>query len=398
MSAAESAAIVLNVLAFAGAGAFLMFHADERRRSPVDTRLSAIFLLLMALVGVRATRWAVEASFLQRVEEALAAALPLFALALAEGLMRRHAPPLMKRVFLIGSVGVALLALLRPKAVSMEFTVMLGVLVAGGLAATALLLFLRDRRSLSPSENAAISAMGLGLLAALPFVAGDFLYAAGLSPWRAGGIALLLFVYATARLTATGAGGTAVLADIALAVFGAGVAFMTLVALVALVGPPDLVTGGAWLLVIFGIVLVILIVQALRERDTSLGRQELLTALADAPPAPLDAFIDHVLASPMLQRATVLEGAGLHDFDDTRVRAGLDAAPVLTMAEARRMGGAGEPLVALMETHEATHVVVLARTPLRLLVVNMPGLSSGPDVAVQLTLLHRLAMAAERTT
>ena len=302
MSAAESAAIVLNVLAFVGAGAFLLFHADERRRSPVDTRLSAMFLLLMALVGVRATRWAIEAPVLQRIEEALAAALP--------------------------------------------------------------------------------------------FVAGDFLYAAGLSPWRAGGIALLLFVYATARLTATGAGGTAVLADLALAVFGAGVAFMTLV---ALVGPPDLVTGGAWLLVIFGIVLVILIVQALRERDTALGRQELLTALADAPPAPLDAFIDHVLASPMLARATVLEGAGLHDFDDTRVRVGLDAAPVLTMAEARRMGGAGEPLVALMETHEATHLVVLARTPLRLLVVNMPGLSSGPDVAVQLTLLHRLAMAAERT-
>ncbi|MBT9446574.1 MAG: hypothetical protein IV086_12805 [Hyphomonadaceae bacterium] len=395
MTTAQSAAIVLNVLAFAGAGAFLMFHADERRRSPVDTRLSAIFLLLMALVGVRAMRWALEAPVLQRIEEALAAAMPLVALFLAEGLMRRHAPSLMKRVFLIGSVGVALLALLRPNAVSMEFTVMLGVLVAGGLAATALLLFLRDRRSLSPSENAAISAMGLGLLAALPFVAGDFLYAAGLSPWRAGGIALLLFVYATARLTATGAGGTAVLADLALAVFGAGVAFMTLV---ALVGPPDLVTGGAWLLVIFGIVLVILIVQALRERDTALGRQELLTALADAPPAPLDAFIDHVLASPMLARATVLEGAGLSDFNDARVRACLDATPVVTIADARQMGGSGEPLVALMETHEATHVVVLARTPLRLLVVNMSGLSSGPDVAVQLTLLHRLAMAAERTT
>jgi hypothetical protein len=395
MNTADSAGIVLNVLAFAGAGAFLLFHADERRRSPVDTRLSAIFLLLMALVGVRATRWAMDAPFLQRIEEALAAAMPFFALVLAEGLMRRHAPTWMKRVFLIGSVSVAMLALLRPNAVGMEFTITLGVLVAGGLAATALLLYLRDRRSLSPSENAAISAMGLGLLVALPFVAGDFLYAAGISPWRAGGIALLLFVYATARLTATGAGGTAVLADLALAVFGAGVAFMTLV---ALVGPPDLVTGGAWLLVIFAIVLLILIVQALRERDTALGRQELISALADAPSGPADAFIDHVLASPILQRATVLEGASLHDFDDASVRAELDATPVLTMAQARDMGGPGEPLVALMETHEATHVVVLARTPLRLLVVNMPGLSSGPDIAVQLTLLHKLAAATERTS
>jgi len=391
MSTIDAASIVLNILAFVGAGAFLLFHADERRRSPVDTRLSAVFLLLMALVGVRATRWALEAPFLRRVEEALAAAMPLFALVLAEGLMRRHAPPLMKRVFLIGSVSVALIALLRPTSVGMSFTIALGILVAGGLAATALLLFLRDRRSLSPSENAAISALGLGLLAALPFVASDFLYAAGISPWRAGGIALLIFVYATARLTATGAGGAAALADLALAVFGAGIAFMTLV---ALVGPPDLVAGGAWLLVIFGLVLVILIVQALRERDTALGRQELLTALSKAPPGPFDVFMDRVLDTPMLQRAAVLEGGGLADFDEARLRAALGPRPVITLADARLMGGDGEPLVALLETHEATHVVLLADAPLRLLVVNMPGLSSGPDVAIQLTLLHKLATAA----
>jgi hypothetical protein len=394
MSTTEAAGIVLNILAFVGAGAFLLFHADERRRSPVDTRLSAIFLLLMALVGVRATRWALEEPFLRRIEEALAAAMPFFALVLAEGLMRRHAPPMMKRVFLAGSVGVAALALLRPRSVGMEFTIALGVLVAGGLAAVALLLFLRDRKSLSPSENAAISALGLGLLAALPFVAGDFLFAAGISPWRAGGIALLLFVYATARLTATGVGGTAVLADMMLAVFGAGVAFMTLV---ALVGPPDLVTGGSWLLVIFALVLVLLIIQALRERDATAGRQELLSALAGARNGPYDAFIDDVLASPALQRATVLEDAMLADFDLGKLRAAFDGGPVTSLQEARLMGAPGEPLAALMETHEATHAVLLGRTPLRLLVVNMPGLSSSPDMTTQLTLLHKLAIASEQT-
>ena len=379
MSAAESAGVLLNILAFVGAGAFLLFHADERRRSPVDTRLSAVIVLLMSLVGVRALRWALEAPFLRRIEEALAAAMPLFALVLAEGLMRRHAPPLMKRVFLFGAVAVGLVALLRPTSSGIEFTIALGVLAAGGLAATALLLFLRDRCSLSPSENAAISSLGLGLLVALPFVAGDFLYAAGYSPWRGGGLALLIFVYAVARLTVTGAGGSAVLADLSLALFGAGVAFMTLV---ALVGPPDLVTGGAWLLVILGIVLVILIVQALRERDAALGRQALLSALAEAPAGPLDAFVDRVLDSPALQRAEVLEGASLADYDGDKLRSALRERPVLSMSQARLIGGAGEPLTALLDAHEATHAVLISMQPLRLLVVNMPGLSSGPDVAV----------------
>lgn len=391
MTTAESAGILLNILAFVGAGAFLLFHADERRRSPVDTRLSAVIVLLMGLVGVRALRWALEASVLRRIEEALAAAMPLFALVLAEGLMRRHAPPLMKRVFLFGAIAIVLAALLRPTASGLYFTIALGMLAAGGLAATAVLLFLRDRRSLSPSENAAISALGLGLLAALPFVAGDFLYAAGYSPWRAGGLALLIFVYATARLTVTGAGGTAVLADLSLALFGAGIAFMTLV---ALVGPPDLVTGGAWLLVILGIVLVILIVQALRERDAALGRQALLAALAAAPTGPLDRFVERVLDSPALHRAEVLEGASLADYDGEKLRSALDARPVLSTAEARLLGAAGEPLAALLDAHEATHVVLISETPLRLLAVNMPGLSSGPDIALQLTLLQKLAAAA----
>ncbi len=163
-------------------------------------------------------------------------------------------------------------------------------------------------------------------------------------------------------------------------------------------GPPDLVTGGAWLLVILALVLVILIVQALRERDATAGRQELIAALARAPAGPFDEFIESVFASPSLQRASVLEGASLADYDADKLRAAFATDAVLSLAEARLMGGVGEPLVALMETQEATHVVHLGDTPLRVLVVNMPDLSSGPDIATQLTLLHKLAVAAGRTT
>jgi hypothetical protein len=165
--------------------------------------------------------------------------------------------------------------------------------------------------------------------------------------------------------------------------------------LVALVGSPDLVTGVSWLLVIFALVLVLLIVQALRERAAASGRNELLTALADAPRRPFEAFIDAVLAAPTLDRATVLEGAQLADYDAARLRAAFDGGPVVTLAEARIMAAPGEPLAALMETQEATHAVLLGEAPLRILAVNMPDLSSGPDTTRQLMLLHKLASAAE---
>lgn len=390
--AADASSVILNILAFVGAGAFLLFHADARRRSPLDTRLTGVFALLMALVAVRAVRVMFDLFALRRVEEALAAALPLAALVLAEGLMRRHAPGWMKRAMLAGAIVFAVIALVRPAAFDVVFVIALGGFVAGGLTATAVLLVLRDRRTLAPAENAAISALGIGLVLALPFVASDFLHAAGLSPLRAGGLALLMVVYAATRLVSTGADGRAVLADLALAAFGAGAAFFTFV---SIMGRPDPVTGLAFLSVILGLVLVILIVQGLRERDAALGRQSLLAALAEAPSGPLDAFIDRMLDSAALESAALLEGPRLADYDGAALRASLGAQPVASLADARARGPAGEPLVVLLEAHEGTHAVLVSETPLRVLVVNMPGLGAGPDVTLQLRLLRKLAVAAD---
>jgi hypothetical protein len=390
--AADAASVILNVLAFIGAGAFLLFHADERRRSPVDARLSGVFMLLMALVAVRAVRVIFDIFILRRFEEALAAALPLAALILAEGLMRRHAPGWMKRTMLGGAIVLALIALTRPVAFDLAFVAALGLFVGGGLLTTAILLLLRDRRALAPAENAAISALGFGLVLGLPFVASDFLHAANLSELRTGGLALLIFVYATVRLTAAGADGRAVVADMALALFSAGGAFLTFM---VIMGTPDLVTGLAFLSVILGLVLVILIVQGLREREAALGRQAVLRALADAPEGPLEAFLERMLDSPALASAVLLEGPRLADYDGAALRASLADRPVASLADARARGPAGEPLAVLLDTHEGTHAVLVSDMPLRVLVLNMPDLAAGGDVALQLTLLRKLARAAD---
>jgi hypothetical protein len=393
MSAPEAAGVILNILAFLGAGLFLSFHADDRRNSPVETRLTATITLLMGLIGVRTVRWALDLDMLRRLEEALAAAMPLAALIVAEGLMRRHAPAWMKRVFLGGAVLFAALALLRPASLNSFTVISLGSFVAGGLAAVALLLALRDRRELAPAENAAISALGLGLVVALPFVASDFRFAAGLSPVRAGGLALLIFIYAAVRLAVAGAGGRAVLVDLAIALFGAGGAFVTFV---AVMGMPDAATALAFLAVILGLVHVILIVQGLREREAAFARLSLIAALAEAPARPLDAFIDRLLGAPALERAVLLEGPALADYDGAILRESLAALPAASLSEARGLGPGGAALAALIEAHEGTHGVLVSEEPLRVLVVNMPALSAGPEVSLQLTLLHKLAAGAAR--
>ena len=120
---------------------------------------------------------------LRRLEEALAASLPLFALVLAEGLLRRHAPTWLKLALALGSALFAITALARPEATAESFAYLLGSFVSLAFLCVAILLASRDRTSLAPAENDAISALFAALLVTLPLAATDFLAGAGALPY-----------------------------------------------------------------------------------------------------------------------------------------------------------------------------------------------------------------------
>lgn len=391
---ASAASIALNLLAFVGAGAYVLGQTSARGVSPVDRRLGALFTVLMALVGVRALRWWLEVEALRRVEEALAALLPLFALFLAEGLLRRHAPSWLKRVVAIGAVIFMLAAMLRPTSIAPLFAYALGAFVSLSLMSLAVLLAARDRASLSAGENDAISALFVGLIIAVPLGATDFLAGAGVSPIRAGGLGLLVFILAVARVTARGGGGLGVVEEVFWAALAAALGF----AMFAFVfGAPPLLGALASFALVAALVLVLRIVQYVRELREARLRTSFWRAVAEAPADNLDAFLDRMLDAPELRRAHLLEGSALAGYDQAALLRGFDQGPVLAIAEARAWGaGALEQLNMLFDEQEATHVILVTGEPLRLLFVNLPRIGAGPDVDLQLQLLAKLAGQAAR--
>lgn len=391
---ASAASIALNLLAFVGAGAYVLGQTNARGASPVDQRLGALFTVLMALVGVRALRWWLEIEALRRIEEAIAALLPLFALFLAEGLLRRHAPSWLKKAIAIGVAIFMLVAVLRPVSIAPLFAYALGAFVSLSLIGLAIFLAARDRASLSAGENDAISALFVGLIIAVPLGATDFLAGAGVSPIRAGGLGLLVFILAVARVTAHGGGGLSVVEEVFWAALAAALGF----AVFAFVfGALSLLAALTWFALIAALVLVFRIVQYVRELREARSRSSFWRAFAEAPTSNLDAFLDRMLDAPELQRAHLLEGAALAGYDHAALVRGFDQGPVLNIAEARAWGaGALEQLNVLFDEHEATHVILVTREPLRLLFVNLPRVGTGPDVDLQLQLLAKLAGQAAR--
>jgi hypothetical protein len=389
---ADAASVALNLLALIGAGAYVLSQWGVRENTPVDVRFSALFLLLMCLIGVRAARWALGDQGLRHGEEALAAFVPLFALFLAEGLMRRHAPKPLKQIFTFGGTLIAILALLRPAALASQFAILLGAFVAASLAAIMLLLALRQRSALAPAENAAIGALTIALLVALPLAATDFLAAAGMVPVRAGGVAFLVIVFAAARVAAVGGGGFRAVTDLFWSIAAAALAFITLA--LALDFPQD-VNSVRLFCVLTALVLVFRIVQYGREQRAARRSASLWRMLAEAPSDNLDAFLARMLGAPQLERARLLASPDLAEYDQAILRNAFAAHAVINRTEARTLEpGAREQFDIILDTFEATHAIMVSVAPLRLVLVNMPRVGAGPDTELQLQVLAKLAAQA----
>jgi hypothetical protein len=376
--------IVLNLLALLATGAYVVTHLGARYASPVDRRLAALFTVLALLMSVRTLRWWLVMEPLRHLEESLAAFVPLFALLLAEGLLRRHAPTWLKQAICFGGLLFAVLALARPMAWALPFAYALGAFVSLSLISIALLLALRRRGTLSHAENDAISALSVGLLFALPLGATDFLAAAGVSPIRAGGLGMLFVLLSVARVTAVGGGWRGVLSDAfwALAASGLGFAAFALV-----FGAPTPLEALNIFTLILALVLTFRSMQHQIEVGRAQVRDSLWRTLATAPTETLDAFLAGLLAAPELQRARLIDGAALQGYDQNALETSFGGGAVLTVAEAR----AHEQISVLFDESESTHVILLAREPMRLLFVNLPSVGAGAETDLQLTLLAKLA-------
>lgn len=385
----DAVSVALNVLALIGTGAYLLGQMAWREPTPLSIRLAALLSLLMALFSVRAVQWWVHYPWLVRIEEATAAFIPLFALFLAEGMLRRHAPGWLKIALVIGAPIVAGIAIFRPREMQAEFAVVLGGFMVGGLLMIAILLLARKRRSVSPGENDAISTFFTGLLLALPVGATDFLAAAGVTSIRASGLALLVFVTFASRVTSHGGGGRSALLEVIWIMAATALGYAVLGFVTGWPEGPAIVQTVSLL---FGLLLTFRIIQYARDQRRRSDRQQLWQAFAQAPTESLEAFLNMIMAVPAFQRSKVLEGRTLSEYDHDRLRAAFAADPVISTQDTRRKS---EPefqqLDVIFDQHESTHAVLVRTQPLALLLVNMPRVGAGVDVDVQLGVLAKLA-------
>jgi len=181
---------------FAAIGA-LALAREVHRADPLGSVTQRIKLALRfvgTLFLVRAIAWTGGDQLSLNVADVLAAATPLVALLVAEGLLRRHGP-LPLKLALAAAPLLLVLVKLAPLVPIEAQVVALALLVLGGFAAVAALLWQRDPATLTSAENANVRRVLLAVLVLVPMILTDFRSLWPEVPVRLGAVGALLLLY-----------------------------------------------------------------------------------------------------------------------------------------------------------------------------------------------------------
>jgi len=171
-------------------------------RSPLTQRLLLMLGVVAVLFFTRGIAWWTGSVWLDRLSLIPASLVPLSALIVTEGILRRHAPRAAKIAAVIGAVLLGLGGTFGLESFAAPYSIVLSLFQLASFATCAWLLATRDRATLLASENRIIGRLAFGALLVIPFVATDFQALAPDMPVRLGALGALLVV--TAVLIAGG--------------------------------------------------------------------------------------------------------------------------------------------------------------------------------------------------
>lgn len=385
-------------LALAALAGLLILHgvitardpwAPLNRRFLLGLRVMAMLFAgraLLILTGIDAFRFFVLLG---------AALIPVSVLLLAEGLLRRHAPPWAKLYIACGTAFFAILSLWWSSSIDPARLVGLLAFQTSGLLIGAWLVVMRDRASLSVAENQTVERLALSLILLIPLAAADFLMLYLRLPAQISPLGVLFLCWLAVSLGRSQARHRAPLVSFLAIVLGAGLSGMVVARMVGMDRDATILT----LAVILAAVLVAVLfieAQTLRAEEQS---QTLLRHLAEDRSGDALGFLRGLQSHPLVDGAALIDAVQLADLDMTVLRRIFEVRPVLRRADPPFKDGAeGDHITHLFAQFDASHILLADDAPLTLVALSMPALATSPRAELELAAVQRMARLMSRTS
>lgn len=391
MSPSVIADSIVNLCGAIGLSVAMVALYRRDPRSPLTKRLLFLLGVVAVLFFARGIAWWSGNALLDRFSLIAAAMVPLGALFVTEGMLRRHAPRLVKRLALWGAIVLGLAGAFGPERLETAHSIALSLFQLAGFATCAWLLATRDRDSLLASENRSIGRVAAGALLVIPFALTDFQALAPGMPVRLGALGALLVV--TAVLIA---GGNSESRREGMLLTALRLAASALLGIAAACVVPDVDAAQIvrfCAIAISGVLTIGLMTDTLRALFEA-REPGVLNSVAASPAATRDELISELARHPLFESARRLREVDLAGYDPPLLRDFLRERRVLRRPQAPWglpfTDPAVERMLSLMAAHHATHVVILSADPIDLIVLAVPVISADPATETALALVRRI--------
>ena len=360
-------------------------------RSPLTRRLVLALGVIALLFLVRGVAWWTGSVVLDRLSLIPAALVPLGALIVTEGILRRHAPRAVKLAVVVGGIALGLGGELGLERFATPYGMSLSLFQLAVFAACGWLLATRDRATLMASENRSIGRLAVGLVAVIPFILTDFQVLAPDIPVRLGALGALLLI--TAVLIA---GGGAETRRQALLMTALRLGSSALLGAAAACVSPDVDAAQITrfcAIAISGVLTIGLMVDALRAHFEA-QVPGVLSSVAASPARTRDQLMAELARHPIFESARRYRESDLAAYDPPLLREFLSTRRVLRHPEAPWGLTSSDPAVervaSLMAANSATHRIMLSHDPVDVIVLAVPVISADPATETALALVRRL--------
>jgi hypothetical protein len=389
---------IVNLCGAIGVSVAMIALYRRDPRSPLTRRLLVMLGVVAVLFFTRGVAWWTESGWLDRLSLIPASLVPLGALIVTEGILRRHAPGAVKMIAVAGAILLGSGGAFGLERYSTPYSIVLSLFQLAGFATCAWLLATRDRSTLLASENRSIGRLAVGALIVIPFIVTDFQALAPDIPVRLGALGALLVV--TAVLIAGGSTETRRQGILMTALRLSSSALLGAAA--ACVSPDvdaaQIVRFSA--IAISGVLTIGLMTDTLRAFFES-QVPGVLNSIAASSAQTRDQLIAELARHPMFESARRFREDELLGYDPPLLREFLSTRRVLRRPEAPwglvATDPAVERLMSLMKANNATHVIILSHDPVDLLVLAVPVISADPATETALALVRRLLALTPET-
>ncbi|WP_028350437.1 hypothetical protein [Bradyrhizobium murdochi] len=389
---------IVNLCGAIGLGVAMITLYRRDPKGPLTRRLLVALGIIALLFLVRGIAWWSGSTVLNNLSAIPAAMIPLGALLVTEGILRRHAPRPAKIALLGGGIALGLAGAAGLETLAMPTAILLALFQLGGFAICAWLLAMRDRATLMVSENRIVGRLAVGAILVIPFIITDFRVLFPDIPVRLGALGALLVV--TAILIAERGAETQ---RQALMMTALRLSSSALLGFAAAFVAPDADAAQVMrfcAIAIAGVLTIGLMVDALRAHFES-QVPGVLNSVAASPARTRDALIAELARHPIFESARRYREGELAAYDPALLRDFLSNRRVLRRPDAPWGLVAADPAVervmSLMKANSATHLIVLSHDPLDVIALAVPVISADPATETALALVRRLLSLTPET-